>query len=84
MDEIGVLEVLSRRILGAAPQVGAGRFIKTPISPHVEHYFKRGDLCVSTIVLRHIGLCYSSLKDVQSWSFLVYFSRQLTLLLNPP
>ena len=51
MDVIGVLEVLSRRALGAGPQVGGGRFIKTPISPQVEHYFKRSDLCVTPTIL---------------------------------
>ena len=42
------------------PPLGAGRFIKTPISPQVEHYFKRGDLCVSTIIqefARHNNRC---------------------------
>ena len=63
MEEIDVLGVLPRRVLGATegcesrsgakdrkgPQVGAGRFIKTSISPQVEHYYKGGDLCGSPI-----------------------------------
>ena len=49
MEEIDVLAVLPRRVLGAGPQVGVGRFIKTPISPYVEHYYKGGDLCVTPI-----------------------------------
>ena len=64
MDVIGVLEVLSRRARGAEPPLGVGRFIKTPISPQVEHYFKRGDFCVSTIVLRHTGFEWGSSIDV--------------------
>ena len=54
MDEIEVLEVLPRRVLGAGPQVGGGRFIKTSISPQVEHYYKGGDLCVTPILLKTI------------------------------
>ena len=50
MEEIDVLGVLPRRVLGAGPQVGAGRFIKTSISPQVEHYYKGGDLCVTPIL----------------------------------
>ena len=51
MEEIDVLGVLPRRVLGAGPQVGAGRFIKTSISPQVEHYYKGGDLCVTPIIV---------------------------------
>ena len=64
MDVIGVLEVLPRRVLGAAPQVGAGRFIRTPIAPQLKHYSKRGDLCVSTIVVTRTGFEWGSQKDV--------------------
>ena len=31
-----------------------GRFIKTPISPYVEHYYKGGDLCVTPIRIESI------------------------------
>ena len=56
MDEIEVLEVLHRRVLGAGPQVGGGRFIKTSISPQVEHYYKGGDLCGCTIVFETVSM----------------------------
>ena len=55
MEEIDVLAVLPRRVLGAGPQVGVGRFIKTPIAPYVEHYYKGGDLCVTPIMDRFYG-----------------------------
>ena len=35
----------------ASGTLGAGRFIRTTISPQLKHYSKRGDLCVSTILL---------------------------------
>ena len=51
VEGIEVLEVLFRRTCGAGPPLGAERFFKDSIHPHVDQYRKSRELLIATRII---------------------------------